>query len=97
MRQAHVVHDALGPGMDFTFRVVEKLEHQTIANQVRRVQTYRLLELQKLIGAVVGRFELPPELEPEQALIEAARPFAICNAQPDVIENRSVTGHYSLP
>ena len=56
--------------MDFALRVVEKLEHQTIANQVRRVQTKRPLELQKLIRAVVGRFEFPPELEPEQALVE---------------------------
>ena len=46
-----MVHDALGPGVDFAIRIVEKFEHQTIANQVRRAQTNRLRELQKLIAA----------------------------------------------
>ena len=97
MRQAHLVHDALGPGVDFAFRVVEKFEHQTVSNQVGRVQADRLLELQKLVRAVVGRLEFPPELEPEQTLVEATRPLAICDAQPDMVENRSVACHYNLP
>jgi hypothetical protein len=56
-----------------------------------------LVQLQKLIGAVIGRFEFPPELESKQALVEAPRPLAIRDAKSNVVENCSVTGHYSLP
>jgi hypothetical protein len=61
------------------------------------VQSDRPVQLEELIGAVVRRFEFPPELEPEQTLIEAARPRAIGDAQSNVVENRSATGHHSLP
>jgi hypothetical protein len=54
------------------------------------VQTDRLGQLQQLVGAVVGWFELPPELKPEQALIEATRSRPIRDAQADVVENRLV-------
>ena len=40
----------------------------------------RLGKLHKLGGAVVGRFEFPPELEPEQTFVEAARPLTIRDA-----------------
>jgi hypothetical protein len=46
--QADLVHDAVGPSVDLAFRVVEKFEHQTVANQVRGAQPDRLLQLQKL-------------------------------------------------
>ncbi len=74
-----------------------KFEHQAVAHQVRRAHTDRLRQLQKLFGALVGQFEFPPELEAEQTLVEPTRPLAIGDAQPDVVENRSVTGHYNLP
>ena len=51
------------------------------------MQSDRLVQLQKLVGALVGRIEFPPELESEQALVEAARPRGIRDTQPDVIEN----------
>ena len=70
---------------------------KAVANQIRRTHSDRLGQLQKLLGALVGQFEFPPELKPEQSLVEVARPFAICDAQPDMVENRSVTSHYSLP
>jgi hypothetical protein len=49
-----------------------------------------------LVGAVVGWFEFPPELESEQSFVKAARPSGIGDTQSDVIEKGSVTGHYSL-
>src|SRR3954452_15026408 len=97
MGQAEVVHPAFGTAADVTLRIVEQFEHQPVAHQVGRVQADRLLELQQLIGALVGWFEFPPELEAEQALIEAPRPLAIRDTQSDVVENRSMACHYSLP
>ena len=61
-----------------------------VANQIGRTHADRLVQLQKLVGALVGQFEFPPELKPEQTLVEAARPLAICDAQPDMVENRSL-------
>ena len=97
VRQPELVHDTVRPGADFALGVVEQFEHQAVANQICGVQTDRPVQLEKLIGAVVRRFEFPPELEPEQTLIEAARPRAICDAQSNVVENRSATGHHTLP
>jgi hypothetical protein len=61
------------------------------------MRSERLGKLHELGGAVVGRFDFPPELEPEQALVEAARPLAVRDALPDVVENCSMTSHYNLP
>src|SRR6476619_6827301 len=97
MRQSYLVHDALGPDVDVAFRGVDEFQHKAVANQIRRTHSDRLGQLQQLPGALVGQFEYPPELKPEQALVELSRPLAICDAQPDLVENRSVTGHYSLP
>jgi hypothetical protein len=60
------------------------------------MQSDRFVQLQKLVGALVGRIEFPPKLESEQALVEAARPRGIRDTQPYVVENDSVTDHYSL-
>src|SRR5271163_3580336 len=87
MSQPNLIHHSPGTGMDLPPRIIEKFKHQTIANQVRRMQPDRSLQLQKLIGAVVGRIEFPPELKPEQPLVEAARPLAIGDTQSNVIEH----------
>ncbi len=96
MGEPHFVHDTIGPGVQGPLRVGEKLEHQAVANQICRLQSDRLLQLQKLVGALVGRFEFPPKRKSEQALVKAARPRGIGNAQANVVENDSVTDHYSL-
>src|SRR4051794_20739103 len=57
----------------------------------------RLGQSQQRCGAVVGRFDLPPKLEPKQTFIEAPRPPTIPNTQPDMVENRSMLTHYNLP
>ena len=72
MRQPDLIHDPLRPSVRSTPRVVQKLEHQPVANQIRRMQSDRLLQLQKLVGPLVGRVKFPPELKAEQALVEAA-------------------------
>jgi hypothetical protein len=72
MSQPNLIHHSLRTSTNVTSRVVEKFKHQTIANQVRRVQPDRVLQLQKLTGALLGRIEFPPELETQQPLVEAA-------------------------
>ncbi len=65
MGQPNLIHHSLGTRTNVTSRVVEKFKHQTIANQVRRMQPDRALQLQKLSGALLGCVEFPPELEPQ--------------------------------
>ena len=57
----------------------------------------RPLKLEQFFGARVWQFQLPPELEAEQAFVEATRSFAVGDAQPNVVETRSVACHYNLP
>lgn len=97
VRESHFVHDTNRTRMHLAFRIVHKFEDKAIADQISRMHPEGLVQLQKLVGAVVGRFEFPPELESQQALVEAARPLAIRDAESNVVENCSVTGHYSLP
>src|SRR5262245_46219050 len=97
MRQPYLVHHAVGTSVDVAFRVVDEFQNEPVAHQIGRTHSDRPLQLQQLFGAVVGQFEFPPELEAEQTLVEAARPLAVGNAQSDVVESRSVTGHYNLP
>lgn len=81
MGQPHLIHDAFSPGANFTFRVVDEFEHEAVAHQIGRMHSERLGKLQELGGAVVGRFDLPPQLKSEQALVEAARPLALFREQ----------------
>jgi hypothetical protein len=52
------------------------------------MQPDRPLQLQQLTRPLLGRIEFPPKLETEQSLVEAAGPFSIRDAQPNMIENR---------
>src|ERR1700744_4824609 len=97
MGKPYLIHDTHRPGVQVAMRVREKLEHQAVANEVCRMQSDRLIKLQKLIGALVGRLGPPPEHEPEQTLVKASGPRGIGDAQPDMIENGSATGHPKRP
>ena len=55
-----------------TRRPRKTVPHQTVPHQVCRMESDRLLQLQQLVGAVIGSIEFPPELEPEQAFVEPA-------------------------
>jgi hypothetical protein len=77
MRQPHLVHDPPRPNVHIAVRIVEKFEHKAVANEVRRVQAKGLVQLKKPLGAVVGRFDFPPELKAEQALVETTGTLAI--------------------
>src|SRR5271169_2506938 len=47
---------------DSALRIVEKLEHQAVPDEICRMQSDRFVQLQKLVGALVGRIEFPPKL-----------------------------------
>jgi hypothetical protein len=97
MRQPYLIHDPLRPGVNFSLRIINKFEHKAVPYQVGRMRSERHGKLHKLCGAVVGRFDFPPQLKSEQTLIESARPLAIGDAQSNMVENSSVTTHYNLP
>ena len=77
-------------------RISQQLKHQAVADEVCRSHTERLVQLQQFVGALVGRFEFPPEFESEQALVEVTRPRGVADTQTYVVENSSVTDHYRL-
>src|SRR5690349_12975821 len=97
MRESDVIHHALWPDLCLALRKVDEFQHKPVAHQIRRTDANRSVQLQKLRRAFVGQFELPPELEPEQALVEPARTLPVRHAQTDVVEDRSVTGHSFPP
>lgn len=91
MGEPYLIHDTDRPGVQVAMRVSEQLEHQAVANEIRRMQSDGLIKLEKLIGALVGRFEFPPERESEKSLIEVSRPRGIGNAIAHMVENCSVS------
>ncbi len=64
MRQPHLMHDALGSGVDFRLCVVDELGNQAIPY---RTHAGRLGQLHRLRLSAISRVDLPPELEPDQA------------------------------
>jgi hypothetical protein len=82
--------------MHFPLGVVDEFQHKAIPHEVSRMHAKWLGKLHHLGGEIVRRFEFPPELEAEQALVEPAGTLAIRDAQADVVENRSVISHYNL-
>jgi hypothetical protein len=92
-----VVHHPRRPDLGVPLRVVDELQHEAVADEVRRTDPDRAIELQECGGALVGQVEIPPEPEAEQLFVEPARPVAVGNAQSHVVENGSVTGHDCAP
>lgn len=82
--------------MNLTLGVVHELEHEPVPHQIRRVHTERFGQPHQLGRRPIGRVEFPPELKPQQTLVEPPRSLAIGDAQPNVIENRSMTTQPNL-
>src|SRR5438477_703314 len=87
MGEARFVHRPRPERLRLTVgRVVQQLEHQAVAHEIRRGHRERRIERHELRGALVGRVDLAFESESEQLAVEAFRSSEIGHALTDVIE-----------
>src|ERR1700742_2623073 len=96
MGKPDLVHDPTRPAAQNAVRVGKQLQHQTVANQIGRVQADRLVQLQQLTGPPVGRLEVPPVRETQQTFVETARSRGVGDAQSDMGESYPRTGNSTL-
>src|SRR4051812_26816922 len=87
MREAGLIHRTrLEPLRLSGRRVVQELQHQSVAHEIRGRHPERWRKRQELGRALVGRRYLALERKAEQLAIEALRTFEIRDALADMIE-----------